>query len=63
MTYITKNDRRHGSARSYATVEAAAIDFSELRTATSIRLYWQHRLAETLEEFIARRADQEALGS
>ena len=54
MTYITKNDRRHGSARSYATVEAAAIDFSALRNATIARFFWEHNLAETLGEFIAR---------
>ena len=54
MTYITKNDRRHGSARAHATVEAAAIDFRELRNATITRFVWENNLAETLGEFIAR---------
>ena len=54
MTYITKNDRRHNSARSYATVEAAAFDFSALRTSTITRFIWEKNLAETLGEFIAR---------
>jgi hypothetical protein len=55
MTYITKNDYRHGNTRKgYATADAAAINWTELRVNTISRFRREHHLAENLGEFIVR---------
>lgn len=53
MTYVTKNDRKHGTT-TYPTVDAAAINWTELRTNTVCRFLREHHMGELLGEFIAR---------
>lgn len=53
MTHATKNDRKHGT-HTYVDADAAAIDWTELATNTVYRFMREHRLGETLGEFIER---------
>ena len=53
MTYVTKNDRKHGTT-TYGDVDAAAINWTELQTNTVCRFLREHRMGEVLSEFIAR---------
>ena len=53
MTYITKNARKHGT-HTYADVDAAAINWTELRVNTISRFRREHHMAENLGEFITR---------
>jgi murein L,D-transpeptidase YcbB/YkuD len=55
MTYITKNDYRHGT-KSYKDVDAAAIDWTQMRN-DSIYAFMRDNTGhkdETLGEYIAR---------
>jgi hypothetical protein len=54
MTYATKNDRKHPGTRTYATADAAAINWFELRVNTINRFSREHHMAELLGEFIKR---------